>query len=47
MFDKKLKSGRKVKIKELTEDQIADLKDMATFKRYWRARLPPKYLPPE
>ena len=28
MFDKKLKSGRKVQIKELTEDQIADLKDI-------------------
>ena len=28
MFDKKLKSGRKVVIKELTEDQIADLKDI-------------------
>ncbi len=28
MFDKVLKSGRKVKIKELTEDQIADLKDI-------------------
>ena len=27
-FDKKLKSGRKVQIKELTEDQIADLKDI-------------------
>ena len=28
LFDKKLKSGRKVQIKELTEDQIADLKDI-------------------
>tara|TARA_Y100001963_G_C6731780_1_gene424333 strand:- start:598 stop:918 length:321 start_codon:yes stop_codon:yes gene_type:complete len=28
MFDKTLKSGRKVKIRELTEDQIADLKDI-------------------
>ena len=28
MFDKKLKSGRKVQIKELSEDQIADLKDI-------------------
>ena len=28
MTEKKLKSGRKVKIKELTEDQIADLKDI-------------------
>ena len=28
MFDKKLKSGRKVQIKDLTEDQIADLKDI-------------------
>ena len=28
MFDKKLQSGRKVQIKELTEDQIADLKDI-------------------
>ena len=28
MFDKVLKSGRKVKIKELSEDQIADLKDI-------------------
>tara|TARA_Y100000310_G_scaffold345032_1_gene461301 strand:- start:1933 stop:2253 length:321 start_codon:yes stop_codon:yes gene_type:complete len=28
MFDKKLSSGRKVQIKELTEDQIADLKDI-------------------
>ena len=28
MFDKVLRSGRKVKIKELTEDQIADLKDI-------------------
>ena len=26
--EKKLKSGRKVQIKELTEDQIADLKDI-------------------
>ena len=29
MFDKVLKSGRKVKIKELTIDQMDDLKDMA------------------
>ena len=28
MTEKKLKSGRKVQIKELTEDQIADLKDI-------------------
>ena len=28
MFDKTLKTGRKVKIRELTEDQIADLKDI-------------------
>ena len=28
MFDKKLESGRKVKIRELSEDQIADLKDI-------------------
>ena len=28
MTDKKLKSGRKVQIRELTEDQIADLKDI-------------------
>ena len=28
LFDKKLKSGRKVQIKDLTEDQIADLKDI-------------------
>ena len=28
MFDKVLQSGRKVKIKELSEDQIADLKDI-------------------
>ena len=28
MFDKVLKSGKKVKIKELTEDQIADLRDI-------------------
>ena len=28
MFDKVLKSGRKVKIKELSEDQIADLRDI-------------------
>jgi hypothetical protein len=28
MFEKTLKSGRKVKIKELSEDQIADLKDI-------------------
>ena len=28
MTDKKLKSGRKVQIKELSEDQIADLKDI-------------------
>ena len=28
MFDKKLLSGRKVQIKELTEDQVADLKDI-------------------
>ena len=28
MTEKKLKSGRKVQIKDLTEDQIADLKDI-------------------
>ena len=28
MTEKKLESGRKVQIKELTEDQIADLKDI-------------------
>ena len=28
MFEKTLKSGRKVTIKELSEDQIADLKDI-------------------
>ena len=28
MFEKVLSSGRKVKIKELSEDQIADLKDI-------------------
>ena len=28
MTEKKLKSGRKVQIKELSEDQIADLKDI-------------------
>ncbi|QDP54242.1 MAG: hypothetical protein Unbinned4234contig1003_28 [Prokaryotic dsDNA virus sp.] len=28
MFEKTLKSGRKVKIKALSEDQIADLKDI-------------------
>ena len=28
MTEKKLESGRKVQIKELSEDQIADLKDI-------------------
>ena len=39
MTEKKLKSGRKVQIKELSEDQIADLKDIPVVYRNSKERI--------